>query len=71
MAQKMKVAIFVEPDRIALDEKPIPEVGPLDALLRSLGKKLDKPRVSLLKAELEAHADKTHSPRFWAKEVAA
>jgi len=43
----------------------------LDALLRSLGKKLDKPRVSLLKAELEAHADKTHSPRFWAKEVAA
>ena len=43
----------------------------LDALLKSLGKKLDKPRVSLLKAELEAHADKTHSPRFWAKEVAA
>jgi hypothetical protein len=42
----------------------------LDALLRSLGEKLDKPRVSLLKAELEAHADKTHSPRFWAKEVA-
>ena len=26
--------IFVEPGRIALDEKPIPEVGPLDALLR-------------------------------------
>ena len=42
----------------------------LDALVKSLGKKLDKPRVSLLKAELEAHADKTHSPRFWAKEVA-
>ena len=34
MAQQMKVAIFVEPGRIALDEKPIPEVGPLDALLR-------------------------------------
>ena len=34
MAQKMKVVIFVEPGRIALDEKPIPEVGPLDALLR-------------------------------------
>jgi threonine dehydrogenase-like Zn-dependent dehydrogenase len=28
------VAIFVEPGRIALDEKPIPEIGPLDALLR-------------------------------------
>jgi putative RecB family exonuclease len=42
----------------------------LDALLKSLGKKLDKPRVSLLKAELEAHADKKMSPRLWAKEVA-
>ena len=42
----------------------------LDALLKSLGKKLDKPRVSLLKAELEAHADKKLSPRLWAKEVA-
>jgi RecB family exonuclease len=42
----------------------------LDALLKSLGKKLDKPRVSLLKAELEAHAGKRMSPRLWAKEVA-
>lgn len=42
----------------------------LDALLKSLGKKLEKPRVSLLKAELEAHADKRLSPRLWAKEVA-
>ena len=42
----------------------------LDALLKSLGRKLDKPRVSLLKAELEAHADKRMSPRLWAKEVA-
>ncbi|WP_375757391.1 RecB family exonuclease [Corallococcus exercitus] len=42
----------------------------LDALLKSLGKKLDKPRVSLLKAELDAHADKKVSPRFWAKDVA-
>lgn len=42
----------------------------LDALLKSLGKKLDKPRVSLLKAELEAHAEKRLSPRLWAKEVA-
>jgi len=41
----------------------------LDALLKELGKQVDKPRLSLLKAELEAHADKTHSPRFWAKEV--
>lgn len=39
----------------------------LEALLKSLGKELARPRVSLLKAELEAHAGKTHSPRFWAK----
>jgi RecB family exonuclease len=42
----------------------------LEALLKSLGTKLEKPRLALLKAELEAHADKTHSPRFWAKAVA-
>ncbi len=34
MTRKMKVTIFVEPGRIALDEKPIPDVGPLDALVR-------------------------------------
>ena len=34
MARFMKAAVFVEPGRIALDERPIPEVGPLDALLR-------------------------------------
>lgn len=42
----------------------------LDALLKNLGERLDKPRVSLLKAELEAKAEKRHSPRLWAKEVA-
>lgn len=30
----MKAAIFVEPGRIVLDDKRIPDVGPLDALLR-------------------------------------
>lgn len=29
MTRKMKVTIFVEPGRIALDEKLIPDVGPL------------------------------------------
>jgi len=42
----------------------------LEGLLKELGKKLDRPRVNLLKAELDAVATKTHSPRFWAKEVA-
>ena len=31
---KMKAAIFVEPGRIVLDDKPVPDVGPLDALMR-------------------------------------
>jgi alcohol dehydrogenase len=30
----MKAAVFVEPGRIVLDDKRVPEVGPLDALLR-------------------------------------
>lgn len=34
MAKTMKAAVFVEPGRIALDERPIPDVGPLDALVR-------------------------------------
>ncbi|MEZ5302658.1 MAG: alcohol dehydrogenase catalytic domain-containing protein [Verrucomicrobiales bacterium] len=29
----MKAAIFIEPGRIILDEKPIPDVGPSDALI--------------------------------------
>lgn len=31
---KMKAAVFVEPGRIVLEVKPIPDVGPLDALVR-------------------------------------
>src|ERR1700682_5363053 len=31
---KMKAAVFIEPGRIVLDEKPIPDIGPLDALVR-------------------------------------
>ena len=33
MARTMRAAVFVEKGRIELREKPIPEVGPLDALL--------------------------------------
>ncbi len=31
---KMRAAIFVEKGRIVLDDKPVPDVGPLDALVR-------------------------------------
>lgn len=34
MPQVMTAALFIEPGRIILDEKPIPDVGPNDALLR-------------------------------------
>ncbi|CAO3450564.1 NAD(P)-dependent alcohol dehydrogenase [Azospirillum largimobile] len=30
----MKAAVFAEPGRIVLDDKPVPDVGPLDALIR-------------------------------------
>ena len=34
MARTMKASVFIEKGRIELREKPIPEVGPLDALLK-------------------------------------
>lgn len=34
MATSMRATVFVKPGRIELQEKPVPEVGPLDALLR-------------------------------------
>ena len=34
MAKRMKAAVFIEPGRIALEERPIPDIGPLDALVR-------------------------------------
>lgn len=34
MTRMMKAAVFVGPGKIALEERPIPEIGPLDALLR-------------------------------------
>ncbi|WP_313026994.1 NAD(P)-dependent alcohol dehydrogenase [Pseudomonas lopnurensis] len=34
MMAMMKAAVFVEPGRIELQDKPIPEIGPNDALLR-------------------------------------
>lgn len=48
---KMKAAIFVEPGRIVLDEKPIPEVGPLDALVRITTTTICGTDVHILKGE--------------------
>jgi RecB family exonuclease len=41
----------------------------LDSLMKKVARETDKSRVLLLKAELEAGARVTHSPRLWAKEV--
>jgi hypothetical protein len=41
----------------------------LEALLKELGSTRDRAQVRLLKTELEAIADKSYSPRLWAKEV--
>ena len=51
MSRKMKVAVFVEPNRIALDEKPIPDVGPLDALVRITTTTICGTDVHILKGE--------------------
>jgi threonine dehydrogenase-like Zn-dependent dehydrogenase len=47
----MKAAIFVEPGRIVLDEKPIPDVGPLDALIRVTTTTICGTDVHILKGE--------------------
>ena len=41
----------------------------LESLLKDVGKGMDRSRVNLLKAELDASANKRFSPRFWAKAV--
>src|SRR4051812_30800060 len=51
MARTMRAAVFVEPGRIALDEKPVPEVGPLDALLRVTTTTICGTDVHILKGE--------------------
>jgi alcohol dehydrogenase len=51
MARKMKAAIFVEPNRIVLDEKTVPDVGPLDALIRITTTTICGTDVHILKGE--------------------
>jgi threonine dehydrogenase-like Zn-dependent dehydrogenase len=51
MRKTMKAAIFVEPGRIVLDEKPIPDVGPLDALVRVTTTTICGTDIHILKGE--------------------
>lgn len=48
---RMKAAIFVEPGRIVLDEKPVPEIGPLDALIRITTTTICGTDIHILKGE--------------------
>lgn len=43
----------------------------LDRLLKETGKHIGRPQLTLLKAELESCAKKTHTPRVWAKREVA
>src|ERR1700676_527407 len=48
---KMKAAVFVKPGRIVLDEKPIPDIGPLDALIRITTTTICGTDIHILKGE--------------------
>jgi alcohol dehydrogenase len=47
----MKAAVFVEPGRIVLESKPVPDVGPLDALVRITTTTICGTDVHILKGE--------------------
>ena len=49
--RKMRAAVFVERGRIVLDEKPVPEVGPQDALVRVTTTTICGTDVHILKGE--------------------
>ncbi len=51
MANRMKAAVFVDRGRIVLEEKPIPEVGPNDALIRITTTTICGTDVHILKGE--------------------
>jgi threonine dehydrogenase-like Zn-dependent dehydrogenase len=64
MQKKMKAAIFIEPGRIVLGEKPIPKVGPLDALIRVTTTTICGTDVHILKGEYKVESGRTigHEP---------
>ncbi|PZO64392.1 MAG: alcohol dehydrogenase [Pseudoxanthomonas suwonensis] len=51
MAQMMRAAVFVEPGRIELADKPIPDVGPNDALIKITTTTICGTDVHILKGE--------------------
>ena len=51
MPRTMKASVFVEPGRIQLQERPIPDVGPRDALVRVTTTTICGTDVHILKGE--------------------
>jgi threonine dehydrogenase-like Zn-dependent dehydrogenase len=51
MARVMRATAFVEPGRIRLEERPVPEPGPLDALVRVTTTTICGTDVHILKGE--------------------
>lgn len=51
MVKMMKAAVFAGKNRIVLDEKPVPDVGPLDALIRITTTTICGTDVHILKGE--------------------
>ncbi|TVQ71288.1 MAG: NAD(P)-dependent alcohol dehydrogenase [Oceanospirillales bacterium] len=51
MAMMMKAAVFVEPGRIELEDKPIPDIGPNDALIRVTTTTICGTDIHILKGE--------------------
>ena len=51
MAAMMKAAVFVEPGRIEIADKPIPDVGPNDALIKITTTTICGTDVHILKGE--------------------
>ena len=49
--QTMKAAVFVEPGRITLEERPVPTVGPGDALIRITTTTICGTDIHILKGE--------------------
>lgn len=51
MSKQMKAAVFVEAGRIVIDDKPVPDVGPTDALVRVTTTTICGTDVHILKGE--------------------
>ena len=62
MPKMMKAAVFVEHGRIALREKPVPEIGPLDALLRITTTTICGTDIHILKGEYPVARGPHHRP---------